>query len=410
MASGDRQAMLDALSAACRFFENQFNAPGGGGARAYLQDRGFDEATIKKFQVGLALDAWDSLLKGPVGKKFPIGILLQAGLIKAREKGDGHYDVFRNRIMFPIKNESGQIIAFGGRVVPGSTDPAKYLNSPETVLFNKSRSIFGLDKARQKVVESRVVAVVEGYTDVMMAHQFGASNVVSVLGTAMTEQHVGVLRRFADRIVLLFDADSAGDAAVDRVVQLFLSQPVEIGVATMPVGLDPDEFLLKEGSKGFEQLIGGAADALEYAWKQLARRFVSEAGDLTGQQKAAQQYLDLLANARKGGPIDTLRWGSALARVSRLMDIPVEVLHRKFGKTGQKAANRPISGQNVEASAAARPSGGRYLAESQVLGVLLIAPRIWGRVQTVIAVEDFGDLQLKALAEVYWNHQREEGE
>src|SRR2546421_4047407 len=410
MATGERQAMLDALSAACRFFENQFNAPGGGGARAYLSERGLDEATIKKFQVGLAADAWDSLLKGPVGKKFPVGILVGAGLIKPRDKGDGHYDVFRNRIMFPIKNESGQIIAFGGRVVPGSTDPAKYLNSPETSLFNKSRSIFGLDMARQKIVERRVVAVVEGYTDVMMAHQFGASNVVSVLGTAMTEQHVGVLRRFADRIVLLFDADSAGDAAVDRVVQLFLTQPVEIGVATMPAGLDPDEFLLKEGAKGFEQLIGGASDALEYAWKQLARRFVSEAGDLTGQQKAAQQYLELLANARKGGPVDTLRWGSALARVSRLMDIPVEVLHRKFGKTGQKAANRPISGQNVEASAAARPSGGRYLAESQVLGVLLIAPRIWGGVQTVIAVEDFGDLQLKALAEVYWNHQREEGE
>ncbi|HEV8378480.1 MAG TPA: CHC2 zinc finger domain-containing protein, partial [Tepidisphaeraceae bacterium] len=124
MASGERQAMLDALSAACRFFENQFNAPGGGGARAYLKERGFDEATIKKFQVGLALDSWDSLLKGPVGKKFSVGTLVQAGLIKPREKGEGHYDVFRNRIMFPIKNESGQIIAFGGRVVPGSTDPA----------------------------------------------------------------------------------------------------------------------------------------------------------------------------------------------------------------------------------------------------------------------------------------------
>jgi hypothetical protein len=149
---------------------------------------------------------------------------------------------------------------------------------------------------------------------------------------------------------------------------------------------------------------------LEYAWKQLVRRFVSEAGDLTGQQKAAQQYLDLLANARKGGPVDTLRWGSALARVSRLTEIPVEVLHRKFGKTGQKEANRPISGQNIEASPSARPSGGRYLAESQVLGVLLIAPRVWGSVQTVISVEDFGDSTLKALAEVYWNHQREEGE
>jgi len=415
MASGERQAMFDALSAACRFFENQFYGESGGGARAYMRNRGFDEATLKKFQVGLAPESWDALLKSPIGRKFSPGILVQAGLIKAREKGDGHYDTFRNRIMFPIKNESGQIIAFGGRIVPGSTDPAKYLNSPETALFNKSRSIFGLDMGRQKIVESRVVAVVEGYTDVMMAHQYGATNVVSVLGTAMTEQHVGVLRRFADRIVLLFDADTAGDAAVDRVVQLFLTQPVEIAVATMPAGLDPDEFLMKEGAGGFEQLIGGACDALEYAWKQLSRRFVSEAGDLTGQQKAAQQYLDLLANARQGGPVDTLRWGSALARVSRLTEIPVEILHRKFGKTGQKEAKRPISGQNVEterptAAAAARPHDGRYLAESQVLGVLLLQPQRWGKVQTVISVEDFGDPRLNSMARVYWDHQREEGE
>src|SRR3954470_20742837 len=329
MATGERQAMVDALSAACRFFENQFNAPGGGGARAYLKQRGFDEATIKKFQVGLALDSWDALLKGPVGRKFPVGTLVGAGLIKPREKGDGHYDVFRNRIMFPIKNESGQIIAFGGRVVPGSTDPAKYLNSPETPLFNKSRSIFGLDMARQKVVESRVVAVVEGYTDVMMAHQYGATNVVSVLGTAMTEQHVGILRRFADRIVLLFDADSAGDLAVNRAVELFLTQPVEILIASMPEGIDPDEFLLGHGAEGFQRMLADASDALTYKWKQLSREF-GASDDLTARQRAVSQYLELLAGARAGGPIDPLRWGAALSRVSRLIEIPAEELNRRF--------------------------------------------------------------------------------
>ena len=126
----------------------------------------------------------------------------------------------------------------------------------------------------------------------------------------------------------------------------------------------------------------------------------------------ARQYL--LANARKGGPVDTLRWGSALARVSRLMDIPVEVLHRKFGKTGQKEANRPISGQNVETigsgNGSKRPADGRDLAESQVLGVLLLEPKRWAKVQTVVAVEDFVDTKLRAVAQVYWDHQREEGE
>jgi DNA primase len=164
----------------------------------------------------------------------------------------GFYDTFRNRLMFPIRDENSRIIAFGGRVMPGSTDPAKYLNSPETPLFSKGKCLFGLDQAKQKIVESRTVAIVEGYTDVVMAHQYGATNVVAPLGTAMTPQHVAILRRFADRIVLLFDADAAGDTAVDRAVELFLTQPIEIAIASMPPGLDPDEYLLQNGLEAFE--------------------------------------------------------------------------------------------------------------------------------------------------------------
>src|SRR5207249_3036536 len=131
-------------------------------------------------------------------------------------------------------DEASRIIAFGGRVMPGSDDTsAKYLNSPETPLFSKSRCLFGLDLARQKIVETRTAIVVEGYTDVVMAHQFGVANVVSALGTALTEQHVSILKRFADKIVLLFDADQAGGLAADRIVELFLSAEVEIGVASM---------------------------------------------------------------------------------------------------------------------------------------------------------------------------------
>ena len=206
-------------------------------------------------------------------KKYEASLLQQAGLIKARENGEGHYDTFRNRLMFPIRDETGRIIAFGGRVMPGSEDPAKYLNSPETPLFSKSQSIFGLDLARQKIVETRTVAVVEGYTDVVMAHQFGATNVVSILGTAMTEQHVSILRSFADRIVLLFDADTAGDLAVNRAVELFLTQPIEIAIASMPEGVDPDEYLLEHGAEAFAKMLADASDALTYKWKQLVRDF-----------------------------------------------------------------------------------------------------------------------------------------
>ncbi len=415
--TGERQVLLEAHSAACAFFEKSLASDElGAAARDYLKARGIDLESIKRFQIGLAPDAWDGLLKSPVGRKFTPQQLALGGLVKPRERGEGYYDTFRNRLMFPIRDEAARIIAFGGRVMPGSEDPAKYLNSPETPVFSKSRSVFGIDLARQKIVETRTAVVVEGYTDVVMAHQFGVSNVVSVLGTAMTEQHVGVLRRFADRIVLLFDADTAGDAAVDRAVGLFLTQPIEIAIASMPPEVDPDEFLLKEGAEEFARLLAAAPDALSYKWKQLVRQFNFSGGDLTGQQKAIEQYLQVLAGARGSGPVDGIRWGSALSRVSRLTDIPVEELNRRF-KTGRRdqrrAASRP---QPVEPDAAPLPSAvqrpltGQDRAERWILGVLLLDPQRWARVQRSVDVEDFGDPKHRRLAEIYWQHQRDEGE
>ncbi len=412
-AHGQRQALLDAHSAACRFFENSLQHPEqGAAARNYLAKRGFTADTLKRFAVGFAPDGWDGLLRSPAMKKFSPELLASAGLVKPRANGSGFYDTFRGRIMFPIRTESGQIIAFGGRVMPGSEDPAKYLNSPETALFSKSRAVFGLDLARQRIVETRTVAVVEGYTDTAMAHQYGASNVVSVLGTALTEQHVGILRRFADKIVLLFDADAAGDAAVGRSVQLFLTHPIEIGVASIPDGLDPDEYLLKHGIEAFGRMLSGATDALEYAWKQMRKRFVSREGDLTGQQKAIEEYLSLLAGARSAGPVDPIRWGGALVRVSRLTGIDAEELNSRFRTRHRgSSAARPRMGV-PEAAEPARPSvsTARNHAERHILGVLLAEPQRWADVQLSLGTQDFVGDDLRRLAEVYWSYQRDEGE
>ena len=178
----ERQILLEAQSAAAMFFEKLLSHPQqGDAARKYLAERGFNAESIQRFRIGVAADAWDALLKSVAMKKFTPPQLALAGLVEAAQ-GEGYYDTFRNRLMFPIRDESGRVIAFGGGVMPGSDDPAKYLNSPETPLFSKSRCIFGLDLARAKIVETRTVAVVEGYTDVVVAHQFGVSNVVSSAG------------------------------------------------------------------------------------------------------------------------------------------------------------------------------------------------------------------------------------
>jgi DNA primase len=411
---GLRQLLLDAQSAAGSLFEKFLNdAVTGKAARDYLASRGFNADSIKRFQIGVTPEAWDSLLRSPVMKKFETSLLQQAGLVKSRESGEGHYDTFRNRLMFPIRDETGRIIAFGGRVMPGSEDPAKYLNSPETPLFSKSKSIYGIDLARQKIVETRTVAVVEGYTDVVMAHQFGASNVVSILGTAMTEQHVSILRRFADRIVLLFDADTAGDLAVNRAVELFLTQPIEIAIASMPEGVDPDEYLLEHGADGFAKMLANASDALTYKWKQLDRQFRAT-GDMTSQQKAVEQYLEVIAGARGSGPIDSLRWGATLTRVSRLTEIPVEQLHRRFAATKAPRRNTPSAPANAEEEARPQVTQRRLTAteraERHLLGILLLEPARWHEVQLHCHAEQFSEGQNRKLAEIYWNFQRDEGE
>ncbi|CAN5635663.1 hypothetical protein BH09PLA1_BH09PLA1_35620 [soil metagenome] len=423
--SSDRQLLFEAHSAACSLFEKLLAHPQQGvAARNYLKERGFNNESITRFQIGLSLDAWDTLAKHPLMKKFPASLLQQAGLVKARNTSDGHYDTFRNRLMFPIRDEQARVIAFGGRIVPGSEDPAKYLNSPETPLFSKSRSIFGIDLARQRIVESRTVAVVEGYTDVVMAHQYGATNVVSILGTALTEPHLAILRRFADRIVLLFDPDTAGETAVARAVELFLTQPIEILIAGLPEDLDPDEFLLKHGLDSFNAVLANAQDALAYQWRKLTREVAEN--DLTGRQKAVKQYLDLIANARGAGPIDPLRWHQSLMRVSRLTETPVEELNKMFrvrggsnrrGDASRSAAPQAARTQDESESSEstvvfARPLDADSRARRWIMGVLLAEPRRWHDVQQHLHVEDFdpGDVPLHSIVAHYWAHQCDEGE
>jgi DNA primase len=417
----ERQILLEAHSTAAMFFEKLLSHPQQGeAARKYLADRGFNAESIQRFRIGFAADAWDALLKSAAMKKFTSPQLALAGLVKPREGGDGYYDTFRNRLMFPIRDESGRVIAFGGRVMPGSDDPAKYLNSPETPLFSKSRCIFGLDLARAKIVETRTVAVVEGYTDVVMAHQFGVANVVSVLGTALTEHHVAVLRRFADRIVLLFDADSAGDNAANRALELFLSQPVEIAIASLPQGVDPDEFLLAHGAQGeafaadkFNECLAQATDALTFKWKQLVRDLKTE-DEITSRQQAVQKYLETLAAARGSATVDPIRWGAALARVSRLTETPMEELNRRFrirpGKGRPAITVQVDDAGEPKINAPAKRLTARQRAEGFILGLLLAEPSRWHRIQQELTPSDFTDDTLRRIAELFWRHLQDEGE
>lgn len=426
--TSERQTLLELHSKAADFYHRTLLGPLGVEARAYLTKRGFTAETLTKFRVGFAPMGWDNLLRSKDMAGANPGLMALGGLVKPRQNGGGHYDTFRNRIMFPIRDEQGRVIAFGGRVMPGSDDPAKYLNSPETPLFNKSKAAFGLDLGRDRVVETRTVAVVEGYTDVAMAHQFGATNVVSILGTALTEQHIQLLRRFADRVVLLFDADTAGETAVNRAVELFLTQPIEIAIASIPEGLDPDEFLLKFGREALDDLLKTAADALTFKWKLLDREVKASGDSLTQQQRALEAYLGLLSQARSqgGGAVDEIRWGAVLRRVERLTGVPMENLQRRFPQSRQPARPtygrpppRPVESSSTSdlehrTSDSAPPVEGvdpaRIVAERWILGILLAEPGRWLHLQKEVDPSSFLQPAHRALAEFYWDRQRNEGE
>ncbi|HHY06331.1 MAG TPA: DNA primase, partial [Clostridia bacterium] len=237
---------------AANFFQKMLYETRGKEAVAYLQQRGLDEQTCKKFLLGYAPNAWDELSCFLLEKGVTEKDLLTLGLAVQGQKGN-LIDRFRNRLIFPIMNPSGKIIGFGGRVLDDSLP--KYLNSPETPLFHKGRQLYGLNQARGFMRNKDQVILMEGYLDVITAHQHGITQAVGTLGTALTENQGRLLMRYTYNAVICFDADPAGQEATMRGLDILQQLGIKVSVMTMPEGQDPDDFLRKEGQVKFKQLI-----------------------------------------------------------------------------------------------------------------------------------------------------------
>lgn len=249
------------------------DAPEAAAARAYIGSRKLSGKTVRDFGLGFAPLAGDWLLHRAGVDRVPAELLVEVGLLGVRMEGRGQYDRFRDRVMFPIRDVQGRAIGFGGRIMPESPllpRAPKYYNSTETPLFSKSDVLYGLDLARHAGHAAGYLAVVEGYTDVMMAHQCGVPQVVATMGTALNARHVAQLRRYAPKVVLVYDADAGGMTGVDRALELFVSESVELAVATLPDGLDPCDLLVRpEGAPTFNKVLAGAEDALDFAFRRL---------------------------------------------------------------------------------------------------------------------------------------------
>lgn len=230
---------------------------------SYLKERGFADETIQEFRLGYAAPAWDGLTSFLTKKGINPADAARAGLLIKSERGDGYYDRFRNRIMFPILDIHEQVIGFGGRALSNEDQP-KYLNSPETPLFNKTRALYGLHLARKKIAEADQAIVVEGYTDAIACHQAGFRNCVATLGTSLTREHISILSRFTKHIVLAYDADSAGVTAALRAASMFEEAGCDVRIARLPGGDDPDSMLTKGLTAEFAAAISQALPIVDY--------------------------------------------------------------------------------------------------------------------------------------------------
>lgn len=341
----DKTALLAAMKfAATAYFEFLENDSSDEvrAARDYLAQRGIDDSSRQTFQIGFAPDQWSWLLDEGRRAGHTPEVLKAAGLAIPRQTGSGHYDRFRGRLMFPIWDLQDRPISMGGRILPGA-DPdkagAKYINGPETLLFSKSRQLYGLNLARTAMQKSGEVLVMEGYTDVIAARQAGIESVVAVLGTALGTHHVEILRRFVDRVLLVLDGDEAGKRRADQVLELFVSADVDLRVITLPDGADPADYLNRFGRPALEELSSAAPDALEHKLATLTDG-IDTTRDTHQATTALETVLDLLA--RSAEP-DGLRTSQMLVRLSRTFAIPSEELRRQLDRRVRTARRRPTA-------------------------------------------------------------------
>ena len=381
-------------------------------ARQYLQKRGISMQTVQDFRLGYALPKWDGLLNDLVRQGGSTNQVERTGLVVVRENGKGHYDRFRDRLIIPIWDIRGRVIAFGARVLPETrarsdqspgregTQP-KYINSPETPLFKKGQHLFALDHARAAVSRMDSLVVVEGYLDVLSAHQAGISNVVATMGTAMTSDHLHLIRRFTRKVILIFDPDQAGLRAVLRTVEIFLDSGVEARVVLLPEGEDPDSFIRSNGAQAFQTMLSDSVKLLDFSLEQLVIR--ASRTTIDEKLKVVGDVLPVLAMIP--GHIERayyIRWVAERLEVQE-KDLTLELsrhLNRFRSRRGQSPVDAPVFSR--------QPA---FPVEEEMLVKILLQGHIKvAEISSQVKPEDFSDQRLARIFQVAISLQGETGE
>jgi DNA primase len=328
-----RRTLLQLHAEAAEWFhENLVKAQAGAAARDYLKSRGIDRRIAKDWQIGFAPESWDAFLTWALGRGYQQRVLLESGLVTRREESAGEdkgYDRFRNRIMFPIHNDVGEVIAFSGRILDKEAEAAKYVNSPETALFRKGRVLFGLHKTKRGLIEAGCGIVCEGQLDLITVFEAGITNVVAPQGTAFTENQARILKRFVSEVVLCFDADVAGQKAAERSLDALLQNNLVVRVAEMPPGEDPDSMVRKRGREDFEKLVGGARDFFD--WWIERETTAADLDSLGSKMQLAQKLAETISRVH-----DPMMRGEVANRASARIGIPRGDFDRLLAKPARE--------------------------------------------------------------------------
>lgn len=292
------------VEASAWFHHNLLKSPDARPARDYLKSRGITAEVAKSWQLGYAPDSWDALIDFLRGKKFSLEEIVQSGVAATKEEIENQpvplenlYARFRGRVMFPIRNDYGEVIAFSGRVLDAEAKTAKYVNSPETPLFTKGRVLYGLDKSKRALINSKTAIVCEGQLDLISAFESGVENVIAPQGTAFTPDQARVLQRFVESVVLCFDSDRAGQEAVSRSLPALLENGLEVRVARLPEGEDPDSLIRSQGPEAFRTVVESAKNFFDHALEILAQKGTLD--DPAGKSAAARRLGPYVAQIKE---------------------------------------------------------------------------------------------------------------
>lgn len=342
--SKKEEKMLEAHEFAAEYFHHLLlNTEEGEQALNYLLKRGFTKESIETIGIGWSLPAWDTLSVLLGRKGFDLEEMAECGLIIQRENDHTYFDRFRGRIMFPIRDENGKVIAFSGRVID-TQDEAKYLNSPETPIFHKSQVLFNLDKARTVIRKKRQVILMEGFMDVLAANQAGVYNAVATMGTSLTPQHITKLKRLSEQILICYDGDSAGWEAAKRASEMLHSENVKVQVAVLPEKLDPDEYIKKYGAESFVQQIlekphAYIAFMMMHARKNKNFQFENDVLQYT------QEVLEQLVG--RSSPIERDLYIKQIASETNISEEAIYAQYRKLEAKRAKKYSRPENRQQT---------------------------------------------------------------